>query len=514
MKKGISFISLLLATLLVFGGSAAALDQSTFNEAYAATQAKLYAQGTPDIGSIGGDWIIIELARADYPMSQSYLDSYYNKAVKALQDSSGVLDSVKYTEYSRLILSLTAIGRDVTNVGGYNLLSYLSDFNKVKKQGLNGPIWALLALDSHDYAVPIDSAAAVQTSREGLISYILSKQTSDGGWALYGDKADCDMTGMAMQSLGRYYGSRSDVTAALDRGLACLSAMQEADGGFGTEMADGSSSESIAQVIVALCAMGINPESNADFIKNGYSPIDALYSYYDGAGGFRHVPSGETNGMATEQACYAMVAYRRLQSGKSFLYNMNDVVITPADNSAAEIAAVEAAINAIGTVNEQSAGAIISARSAYESLNAENRAKVSNLSVLERAEAEYNELISSRARVQAVEKRIAAIGTVNSESGAAISSARGMYDALSIAEKNSVSNYQVLTAAEAAYAELNASNLFSRGDISGDGVINSADLTALLSAYGTKAAKCDINADGIVNSQDLTILLSNYGSKN
>ncbi len=51
-----------------------------------------------------------------------------------------------------MILALTAIGKDVTNVGGHNLLAGLDEMSYVTYQGINGPIWTLIALDSHDYA--------------------------------------------------------------------------------------------------------------------------------------------------------------------------------------------------------------------------------------------------------------------------------------------------------------------------------------------------------------------------
>ena len=64
----------------------------------------------------------------------------------------------------------------MTNVGGYNLLAGLSDLEFVKYQGNNGPIWALLALDSGNYPVPSGGT----TTRQALIDEILSVQTSDG----------------------------------------------------------------------------------------------------------------------------------------------------------------------------------------------------------------------------------------------------------------------------------------------------------------------------------------------
>ena len=118
-------------------------------EEYNAT-GKYLANQSPIVGSIGGEWEVIGLARSDLNIDKSYFEKYQNNVVNTLVEKNGVLSTAKYTEYSRVILSLTSIGSDVTNVGSYNLLSYLSDFNKVKRQGINGPIWALIALDSNN----------------------------------------------------------------------------------------------------------------------------------------------------------------------------------------------------------------------------------------------------------------------------------------------------------------------------------------------------------------------------
>ena len=125
----------------------------------------------------------------------------------------------KYSEYSRTILGLTAIGEDVTDVGGYNLLQPLSDFDQTIWQGVNGTIWALVAFDSHDYEIPEAEEGKNQTTREKLIDDILKNEVSGGGWSIFGG-ADSDMTGMALQALAPYYNSNSSVKAAVDRAVS------------------------------------------------------------------------------------------------------------------------------------------------------------------------------------------------------------------------------------------------------------------------------------------------------
>ena len=283
--------------------------------------------GTPGIGVIGGEWMVIGLARSGRDVPG--VEDYYKKALEYVESSidpeTGRLHKAKSTDNSRMILALTAIGKDVTNIGGHNLLQGLSDFEYVKYQGNNGPIWALLALDSGNYPAPTGGT----TTRQALIDELLRVQTSDGGWAITGDKADSDMTGMALTALAPYYKKDLRVQQAIDKAVARLSEMQDADGGFSTSYGDGkmvATSESISQVVTALSALGINPDTDERFIKNGSSAIDALLRYYVNGGGFKHVMDGEVDGMGTEQAYYALTAYYRFLSDKTSLYDMSDII--------------------------------------------------------------------------------------------------------------------------------------------------------------------------------------------
>lgn len=276
----------------------------------------------------GDEWYIIGLARGGAAVKDSTYETYYNNLVKEVKKCKGILDKRKYTEYSRVCLAVTAIGKDPRNVGGYNLLKKLADFENVKWQGINGPIWALIALDSDMYKIPTVKSVEVQTTRDLLIKEILDQEIEGGGFSLDGKKPDSDITGMAIQALAGYM-NRSDVKTAVGRALTVLSDMQKADGGFdswGTKNA-----ESNCQVIVGLTALGIDPTKDDRFIRNGKSVLDALLTYYDeNSGGFRHVNTStagykpEVNSMATEQGYYTLVAYDRLLGGKRSLYDMTD----------------------------------------------------------------------------------------------------------------------------------------------------------------------------------------------
>ena len=297
---------------------------------YKDTGAYLKRLGTPVPGSVGGEWMAIGLIRSGNEIKDPA--AYYDAIVKFIQeniDENGRLHKAKSTENSRMILALTALGKDATAVGGYNLLAGLNDMEYVQKQGINGPIWALIALDSGNYPAPEGDV-----SREALIQVILDAQLADGGWALTGSISDADITGMALQALARYYKTNADVTEAVDKAIAALSMMQAADGSFAS--VDGGSSESVAQVIAALSALGIDADTDTRFIKNGVSALDALCAFFVEDGGFKHIHDGKLDGMATEQSYYALAAYFRMLEGKSALFNMTDVVDMGGDQAEEE----------------------------------------------------------------------------------------------------------------------------------------------------------------------------------
>lgn len=272
----------------------------------------------PVFGSIGGDWLAFGLGRWDGEVPEDWIASYYENVENYVTDCQGILHNRKYTEYSRLILALTAIGKDPSNVGGYNMLTPLADFEKTVFQGVNGPIYALLAFDSGNYEIPLLEGEGIQATREVYVDYILECESEGGGWALAGGEGEVDLTAMALQALAKYQ-SRQDVKDAVDRALAFLSVQQTPDGGFvGYET---ESCESLAQVIVALTELNIGIEDER-FVKEGNNLEDRLFSFTTSEGGFSHVPGGEADAMATEQAFYALVALDRAKEGKNSLYNM------------------------------------------------------------------------------------------------------------------------------------------------------------------------------------------------
>lgn len=288
---------------------------------------------SPDFGS---EWGILGLARSGYlEKGSKYFNDYYtrvaayaSKATKNAQElgaPAGALHLVKCTENSRLIIALSALGRDARSVGECDLTAPYEKFSWIEGQGLNSVVFALIALDTVGYETK-DT-----TIRQQCISYILGRQLSDGGWNYQEDAAtsDPDMTAMSLQALANYQ-EQEKVQAAVSAAVGRLSAMQNSDGSYTSYEAV--NSESISQVIVACAALGIDPHTDSRFVKNGKSAVGALLTFYNTEKrAFHHTMKDkdgnptDVDGMATEQAAYAMTAYQRLMNGKTSLYDMRDV---------------------------------------------------------------------------------------------------------------------------------------------------------------------------------------------
>ena len=275
-----------------------------------------------ELNAFGSEWYILGLARS----GRKVFDDYYKAIEKYVSeniDENGRLDEKRATDNAKLVLVLSALDKDVTDVGGHDLLKALSDMDYVTQQGLSGAIYALLAFDCRGYDIPSADKNVEQTSREGLVKYILDKQLKDGGWAYSGDKAEPDMTAMALQALAAYYKTDAKVKEAADKAVTCLSKLQNTTGGY--DSYGSANSESAAQVITALTALGIDPDNDARFVKNGASVLDSLCGFYVDGGGFRHVSDGKLDPTATAQGYYALAAYYRFAGSQTALYDMTDL---------------------------------------------------------------------------------------------------------------------------------------------------------------------------------------------
>lgn len=271
---------------------------------------------SPTIASVGGEWTVLGLARSGADVPRSYFDTYYANVTSVVKNKKGVLHERKYTEYSRVVIALSAIGKNPENVGGYDIVKPLYDYAKTTSQGINGALWALIALDCGNYGNA--------DIRNKYVDYILSRKKKDGGWSLSAESsaAEADITAMALTALSRYT-YRQDVKNAVDRGISVLSKLQGSDGGY--SLSGEKTSESTAQVLVAISSLDI-PCTDNRFVKNGNSLVSALVKYQKSDGSFSHTLKSDL--MATEQCFYALAAKDRLMQNKTSLFDMSDVLYT------------------------------------------------------------------------------------------------------------------------------------------------------------------------------------------
>ena len=315
--KRLSALLLLLAMLVSL--AACGKEETPIEKTARYLQAQI---PEPTCAAVGGDWLVFGLARSGLKAPQKYFDTYYKNVEDYIVSVDGVLSRKKNTEYSRVILALTAIGKNPADAAGFNLLLPLGDFDETVRQGVNGAIFALLALDSGGYEIPEAPEAETQATRELYVGELLRREIPDGGWALTGGTPDADVTAMALQALAKYR-DRQDVEDAVQRGLAALSALQEPDGAYLSW--DEENSESVCQVIVALTELGISLDDER-FVKNGQTLPQVLERFACEDGSYRHSLNGNSDEMATEQAFYALAAIHRAETGKTTLYDMTDVM--------------------------------------------------------------------------------------------------------------------------------------------------------------------------------------------
>ena len=340
----------------------------TIDTAIEKTAEYLTANSSFDVAAIGGDWTVFGLARAGL-LDDEHKSKYAANVKKALvENGSEMLSNSKSTENSRVVLALTAAGFDATDFAGYDLTAPLYDYDYVIKQGVNGAVFALLALESADYANGDEIC-------DKYVDYIVSRQIELGGYSYDGETIDVDLTAMAVSAIAKHLDSADAALSAI-LALAQLMSLQNESGGFdayGSEC-----SESTAQAIVALSEIyggnyaadgdddtdedvdfaddvNFDNDVNLDEVEylsgaendadtaydddyddadndkfNLENMLNAMMKFYNADGGFGH-DSTEVNMLSTEQCFYALVACKRALEGDNVLYDMSDVELTVYD---------------------------------------------------------------------------------------------------------------------------------------------------------------------------------------
>lgn len=275
----------------------------------------LYGLSGMDYGS---EWLAAALGGYDLREDGAWREEYGRAVEKEAAECGGVFNERRYTEQSSCIIGLTAAGYDAADFCGYDLTLPLGDYDTVLMQGLSGAAWALIALDCGGYAMPNAPEGAVQATREMYVDYIITRQLTDGGFDFSGNRADPDMTAMALMALAPY-SEREDAAQAIEGGVECLAKLQNDDGGFSS--CGEANTESCAQVLIALTRLGIKTDDER-FVKNGVTILDKLLTYQKKDGSFMHTDGGESDALSTEQAVNAIVSCLRQRAGEPDIYTM------------------------------------------------------------------------------------------------------------------------------------------------------------------------------------------------
>lgn len=258
---------------------------------------------------------------------------FYQKKLGNLDDGFSIAECIKrldtttnvaMTNIDRKIMTLTARGIDCSKLSKYNNGEPFIDAkgNKVDDLAailynysggytINGPIFALNALDMGNYTIPEN---AVWT-REKLLETILNHKYLSDGFGL-------DMVTMLMQSIAPYqndpvYGER--VKAKLWEGFDIVMdsfGTDPFDNPFGVQWGGVYTSEGASQIICALSAMGVDVHTDVRLNNGKDSVLTSFLNYADFVEGyFAHSNTTPKNAMATYQGCYATQWYLGFLNG-------------------------------------------------------------------------------------------------------------------------------------------------------------------------------------------------------
>lgn len=252
---------------------------------------------------------------------------FYQKKLGNLDDDFSIAECIKrldtttnvaMTNIDRKIMTLTARGIDCSKLSKYNNGKPFIDakgnevddfvsilYNYRGGYTINGPIFALNALDMGNYTIPEN---AVWT-REKLLETILNHKYLSDGFGL-------DMVTMLMQSIAPYqndpvYGER--VKAKLWEGFDIVMnsfGTDPFDNPFGVQWGGVYTSEGASQIICALSAMGVDVHTDVRLNNGKDSVLTSFLNYADfDEGYFVHSNTTPKNAMATYQGCYATQWY-------------------------------------------------------------------------------------------------------------------------------------------------------------------------------------------------------------
>lgn len=249
-------------------------------------------------GAGGVEWYTLALAQS----GEEYDFSAYLDALRAYVTHNNVASATTRQKYALVFLAC----------GEKNEFTEETAKDSVGKLGIMSFIFGL--------QMAANGLLSEENTEASILDMLLSRQLSDGGFALTGEHADADVTAMAVQALA-HYRDQENVQTALFDAVNCLSSLMREDGNYTNYGVI--NAESTAQVIIALSTLHIDIFSDARFIKNDKTLLDTLLDFRLENGSFSHTLGGETNENATSQALCALIALRREHAGNPPFYDLD-----------------------------------------------------------------------------------------------------------------------------------------------------------------------------------------------
>lgn len=257
----------------------------------------------PGVEDSSGLYTVFSLARAGFKADKFY-DSVYAKVkaqLGAIKISTGkfyddtnkkyvsqesiLKDGAASQTYAKIALCVTALGKDASNVNGFNLIEKLADKSVYEASSIySRETTILMAIDSKNYELPTGDN---YLTRAELVNKTAAD--TDNQIATSIDWNSIDSAVMQIQPLCAYQTKdvdgvdKSAVKKACDKVLNFMYNKQGADGTYGDSYS-ASNVWTTAQVMITAGLFGIDAateENGTDFIKNGVTLYDDALAFVD-----------------------------------------------------------------------------------------------------------------------------------------------------------------------------------------------------------------------------------------
>lgn len=299
-------------TITVAGVAASPATSESASAGIDAAAAFIDVRRSSDAFQYGDEWEIYDFAKAGRTIDSGLLDNY--RASLAKHKAEWGSATCALTETERVALALSAIGEDITDYDGVNLVELICSRTDMTRA--NEKIFALMALNASRSDTPAGSAWT-RASLADAVCELLGSDDAVEGTRL----GDVDLTAMAIQAVAPYAGDTkvdagdTKVDAAIENGLSYLKGKMSAD------TCDFGSAEANAQVILALLSLDRDPANPVNGFANAVTNVVCALDLYrvDGGNGYAHSKGGAANAMATEQALRALTTYR-VSSGETIAW--------------------------------------------------------------------------------------------------------------------------------------------------------------------------------------------------